>query len=96
YSAPHKAPFSSRLTQVNEIGSAELQRVAVGMEANAAAIYEAISSRWSNGVVESHVNQLKMLKRQTNLQEGTATEIVAMSAITINLCNTCYIYTSII
>ncbi|HGV3916017.1 TPA: transposase, partial [Escherichia coli] len=34
------------------------------MEADAAAICEAISSRWSNGVVEGHVNRLKMLKRQ--------------------------------
>ncbi|ENQ1091879.1 transposase, partial [Shigella boydii] len=36
-----------------------------GMQADAAAICEAISSRWSNGVVEGHVNRLKkMLKRQ--------------------------------
>ncbi|ANE62748.1 transposase [Escherichia coli] len=34
------------------------------MEADAAAICAAIISRWSNGVVEGHVNQLKMLKRQ--------------------------------
>ncbi|KJG94591.1 hypothetical protein PPECC9_48280 [Escherichia coli PCN009] len=34
------------------------------MEADVAAICEAISSRWSNGVVEGHVNRLKMLKRQ--------------------------------
>ena len=51
-------------TQVHENGSAELQRVATGMEANAAAICEAISNRWSNGVLEGHVNRLKMLKRQ--------------------------------
>ncbi|RLY00918.1 transposase [Escherichia coli] len=44
--------------------SAELRRVATGMEADVAAICEAISSRWSNGVVEGHVNRLKMLKRQ--------------------------------
>ncbi|EIY4308065.1 transposase, partial [Escherichia coli] len=43
---------------------AELPRVAAGMEADAAAIYEAIITRWSNGVVESHVNSLKMLQRQ--------------------------------
>ncbi|HFW7124507.1 TPA: ISL3 family transposase, partial [Salmonella enterica subsp. enterica serovar Agona] len=35
---------------------------AAGMEADAAAICEATSSRWSNGVVEGHVNRLKMLK----------------------------------
>ena len=34
------------------------------MEADAEAICEAIGSRWSNGVVEGHVNRLKMLKRQ--------------------------------
>ncbi|EOK4654665.1 transposase, partial [Shigella boydii] len=46
-------------------GSAEFRRVAAGMQADAAAICEAISSRWSNGVVEGHVNRLKkMLKRQ--------------------------------
>ncbi|EDX35636.1 transposase [Shigella dysenteriae 1012] len=38
--------------------------MAAGMEADAAAICEAISSSWSNGVVEGHVNRLKMLKRQ--------------------------------
>ncbi len=43
-------------TRVHEIGSAELRRVAAGMEADAAAICEAISSRWSNGVVGGHVN----------------------------------------
>ena len=34
------------------------------MEADAAAICEAISSRWSTGVVEGHVNRLKVLIRQ--------------------------------
>ena len=38
--------------------------MAAGIEADAAAIREAISSRWSNSVVEGHVNRLKMLKRQ--------------------------------
>ena len=55
---------SSWFTRVHESGSAEFRRVAAGMEADAAAICEAISSRWSNGVVEGHVNRLKMLKRQ--------------------------------
>lgn len=60
----NKSQLSSWFTRVNENGSAELRRVAAGMEADAAAICEAISSRWSNGVVEGHVNRLKMLKRQ--------------------------------
>lgn len=34
------------------------------MEADATAIHEAISSKWSNGVVEGHVNRLKMLKTE--------------------------------
>jgi len=42
----------------------DLQRVARGMEADLAAVSEAVVSRWSNGVVEGHVNRLKMLKRQ--------------------------------
>ncbi|RIF12719.1 hypothetical protein CUA56_26765, partial [Shigella boydii] len=54
----------SLTTRVHESGSAEFRRVAAGMEADAAAICEAISSSWSNGVVEGHVNRLKMLKRQ--------------------------------
>ncbi|MGS0639280.1 transposase, partial [Citrobacter sp. VF227] len=41
-----------------------LRRLATGMKAGAAAVCEAITSRWSNGVVEGHVNRLKMLKRQ--------------------------------
>jgi transposase len=60
----NKSQLSSWFTRVNENGSAELRRVVAGMEADAAAICEAISSRWSNGVVEGHVNRLKMLKRQ--------------------------------
>ncbi|ECK3336738.1 transposase [Salmonella enterica] len=51
-------------TRVSESGSTELQRVAAGMETDTAAICEAITSSWSNGVVEGHVNRLKMLKRQ--------------------------------
>ncbi|WP_149015254.1 transposase, partial [Escherichia coli] len=34
------------------------------VEADAEGICEAMSGRWSNGVVEGHVNRLKMLKRQ--------------------------------
>ncbi|TCL02166.1 ISL3 family transposase [Sodalis ligni] len=49
---------------VSESGLVDLQRVAAGMETDATAICEAICCRWSNGVVEGHVNRLKMLKRQ--------------------------------
>ncbi|WP_109536105.1 ISL3 family transposase [Escherichia coli] len=61
---PNKSNLSSWFTRVHENGSAELRRVAAGMEADAAAICEAISSRWSTGVVEGHVNRLKVLIRQ--------------------------------
>ncbi len=60
----NKPQLSRWFNDVCESGSVELQRVATGMEADAAAICEAITSRWSNGVVEGHVNHLKMLKRQ--------------------------------
>ncbi|ECO1613182.1 ISL3 family transposase [Salmonella enterica subsp. enterica serovar Paratyphi B] len=60
----NKQQLSRWFSNVSESGLVELQRVAAGMEADAAAIYEAITSRWSNGVVEGHVNRLKMLKRQ--------------------------------
>ncbi|ENG1323067.1 ISL3 family transposase [Salmonella enterica subsp. enterica] len=60
----NKPQLSNWFTRVSESGSPELQRVAAGMETDAAAICEAITSSWSNGVVEGHVNRLKMLKRQ--------------------------------
>ncbi len=60
----NKPQLNKWFTDVSESGPVELQRVATGMEANAAAICEAITSKWSNGVVEGHVNCLKMLKRQ--------------------------------
>lgn len=49
---------------VSESGLTELERVAAGMESDAPAVVEAISCSWSNGVVEGHINRLKMLKRQ--------------------------------
>lgn len=54
----NKSQLSSWFTRVHESDSAELRCVDAGMEADAAAICEAISSRWSNGVVEGHVNRL--------------------------------------
>ncbi|HGM5456441.1 TPA: transposase, partial [Serratia marcescens] len=60
----NKPQLGKWFTHVSKNGPVELQRVAAGMEADAAAICEAITSRWSNGVVEGHVNRLKMLKRQ--------------------------------
>lgn len=63
-----KTKNNSQLNQwfidISQSGLVDLQRVAAGMEADTTAIHEAISSRWSNGVVEGHVNRLKILKRQ--------------------------------
>jgi transposase len=60
----NKPQLNKWFTHVSESGPVELQRVAAGMEADAAAICEATTSKWSNCVVEWHVNHLKMLKRQ--------------------------------
>lgn len=58
----NKTLLNSWFINVGESGLIDLQRVAAGMESDAAAIVEAICSNWSNGVVEGHVNRLNMLK----------------------------------
>nr|WP_247650239.1 transposase [Hafnia alvei] len=60
----NKTLFNPWFINVSESGLIDLLRVAAGMESDAAAIVEAICSRWSNGVVEGHLNRLKMWKRQ--------------------------------
>lgn len=60
----NKSQLNQWFYNVSQSGLVDLQRVAAGMEADATAIHEAISSRWSNSVVEGHVNRLKILKRQ--------------------------------
>lgn len=60
----NKSQLNQWFIDVSQSGLLDLQRIAAGMETDATAIHEAISSRWSNGVVEGHVNRLKMLKRQ--------------------------------
>jgi transposase len=42
----------------------ELRRFAEGIRRDEAAVQAAVSERWSNGPVEGHINQLKMIKRQ--------------------------------
>jgi transposase len=42
----------------------ELRNFAKGLQADQAAVREALRSPWSNGQVEGHVNRLKTLKRQ--------------------------------
>ncbi len=68
----NKSQLNQWFSDVIQSGLIDLQRVAAGMEADATVIYEAISSRWSNGVVEGHVNRLKMLKRQMYGRAGFA------------------------
>ncbi len=60
----NKSQLNQWFVDVSQSGLVDLQRVVAGMEADATAVHEAISSRWSNGVVEGDVNRLKMLKRQ--------------------------------
>ncbi len=62
--ASPQSVFSGRKTSLTVNIQSRTSARDGGMEADAAAICEAISSRWSNGVVEGHVNRLKMLKRQ--------------------------------
>lgn len=66
----NKSLLNQWFIDVSQSVLVDLQRVAAGMEADATAIHEAISSRWSNGVVEGHVNRLKMLKRQMYARAG--------------------------
>ena len=42
----------------------ELQRLALGIRRDQAAVANALTSRWSNGPTEGHVNRLKLIKRQ--------------------------------
>lgn len=51
----NKSQLNQWFSDVSQSGLIDLQRVAAGMEADATAIHEAISSRWSNGVLEGHV-----------------------------------------
>ena len=45
-------------------GLTEMENFAFGLERDLAAIKNAVSLKWSNGLTEGHVNRLKMLNRQ--------------------------------
>jgi transposase len=47
-------------------GIRELRRFAQGLEQDWEAVQAALATRYSNGMVEGHINRLKMLKRQMN------------------------------
>ena len=42
----------------------ELERFAAGLRRDYAAVEAGITTNWSNGTTEGHVNRLKLLKRQ--------------------------------
>ncbi len=52
------------LQEVEKSGLATLQSFARGVKKDWAAVVTGITSQWSNGPVEGHVNRLKLLKRQ--------------------------------
>ena len=52
------------LARVEESGHRALRSFAGGIRRDYAAVKAALSSAYSNGVVEGHVNRLKYLKRQ--------------------------------
>jgi transposase len=52
------------LEAVAESDVPELQRFAVGLRRDYAAVVAGLSLPWSNGPVEGHVNRLKFIKRQ--------------------------------
>lgn len=56
--------FETWQQTVHESAVAELRRFAAGLEQDKAAVARALSEPWSNGVVEGHVNRLKLIKRQ--------------------------------
>jgi len=51
------------LAAVQSCGIAELERFGRGIEQDKAAVSAALTLPYSNGVVEGHVNRLKLIKR---------------------------------
>ena len=69
----HKAVLLERwLTAVQGCGIAELERFGRGIEQDKAAVSAALSLPFSNGVVESQVNRLKLIKRMMYGRAGFA------------------------
>jgi transposase len=52
------------LTLTEDSGCAELRSFAAGLRQDEAAVAAALTTDWSNGPVEGHVNRLKVIKRQ--------------------------------
>jgi transposase len=58
------ASFSEWLAQAEQSGCRELVGFAAGLRQDEAAVRAALTTPWSNGPVEGHVNRLKTIKRQ--------------------------------
>jgi hypothetical protein len=58
-----EADLDSWLTQTEKSGLPEFKKMAKGIRQDYAAVKAAFSSKWSSGVVEGHVNRLKLIKR---------------------------------
>jgi transposase len=52
------------MTKTIRSGNEALARFAQGLQEDLAAVQAGLTLPWSNGVVEGHVNRLKLLKRQ--------------------------------
>lgn len=58
------ADLAAWITAASSSGIAALVRFAQGLQEDLVAIQAGLTLAWSNGVVEGHVNRLKLLKRQ--------------------------------
>ena len=59
----HAESLDPWLVAVQGCGIAELERFGRGIEQEKAAVLAGLTLPYSNGVVEGHVNQLKLIKR---------------------------------
>src|SRR5689334_17467307 len=59
-----RASLHRWMKQARKTGIHSLVRFVRTLKQDLAAVEAAVSTRWSNGPVEGHINRLKMLKRQ--------------------------------
>ena len=62
--ATRLAAFARWMRQTKICGVPALESFAAGLQEDAASVRAALTTRWSNGQSEGHVNKLKLLKRQ--------------------------------
>ena len=62
--ATRLAAFARWMRQTKTCGIPALESFATGLQEDAASVRAALTTRWSNGQTEGHVNKLKLLKRQ--------------------------------